>query len=137
MSTRAQSVKAVFDEAAEIASPADRAAFLDRACAGDLELRQAVEDLLRAYSQAGSFLERRASDPPETGEQESGPVPGATTAFAGADAAPSMAIGPYKLLQEIGQGGMGAVFMAEQEHPIRRRVALKIIKPGMDTEEGT
>ena len=133
MSTRDQRVKAVFDEAAEIGSPADRQAFLDRACAGDSELRHQVEGLLRAYSQAGSFLERRASEPPDTGEQGSQPAPSATADLASTEAAPGSAIGPYKLLQEIGQGGMGAVFMAEQEHPIRRRVALKIIKPGMDT----
>src|SRR6266851_8643062 len=100
----------------------ERAAYLDRACAGDQKLRQRVEGLLLTHDQAGGFLER----PPA--EMASGSRLGAS-----AGEKPGDRIGRYKLLQQIGEGGCGVVYMAEQEAPVRRRVALKIIKPGMDT----
>ena len=160
MSDEEQRLKSIFDQAAEIASAPDRASFLDRACGGDIELRREVEALLEAFDKAGSFLE--ASPAIEmlsatAGVELVGPEAetGRTAASGGAtvDASPSdetgslrplrpllegpgTLIGPYKLLQQIGEGGMGVVFMAEQTQPVRRKVALKVIKPGMDTAPG-
>jgi serine/threonine protein kinase/Tfp pilus assembly protein PilF len=112
---------AVFTEALQL--PADkRAAYLDLACRGDLELRQQVEALLAGHKEAGDFLEHS----PREAVIESRSL--ASTSEKAGDR-----IGRYKLLQQIGEGGCGIVFMAEQEEPVRRRVALKIIKPGMDT----
>ncbi len=116
------SVKEIFDHAHEVRSAAERRAYLDQACAGQPGLRQKVDDLLRAYDEAGSFLE---SPPESPGTVDLPPI----------TEGPGSRIGPYKLLQQIGEGGMGVVYMAEQEQPVRRRVALKIIKPGMDTAQ--
>jgi len=106
----------------------ERAAFLDRECAGDAQLHQRVEALLLADAQAGEFLE--------------GPAPGVsaetvvvTTGVLPAAEKTGERIGRYKLLDKIGEGGFGDVWMAEQEEPVRRRVAFKIIKAGMDTRE--
>jgi WD40 repeat protein/serine/threonine protein kinase len=116
------SPETVFAQAIEIASDGDRAAFLDRACGGDEALRREVERLVRNHFRAGSFLEGFADGAPTGDESPGGERPGTL-------------IGPYKLLQQIGEGGMGAVFMAEQVRPVQRRVALKIIKPGMDSRQ--
>jgi WD40 repeat protein/serine/threonine protein kinase/tetratricopeptide (TPR) repeat protein len=105
---------------------AERAAFLDEACAGDVLLRQRVESLLVEHQQLGSFM-----DVPSQAVARTVDMPGAPLA---AERAGTI-IGPYKLLQKIGEGGMGVVYMAEQAVPVRRKVALKIIKPGMDTHE--
>src|SRR5688572_5675798 len=113
--------EAIFAEALDQSSPSERAAFLDRACGDRADVRARVEALLAAHDRAGPFLHS--------------PPPGVT---AGPDPLPERAgttIGPYKLLEQIGEGGMGVVFMAEQTHPVRRRVALKIIKPGTDTRQ--
>jgi serine/threonine protein kinase len=120
--------ESIFAEAAAIGDPAARAAYLDRICAGRPELRRQVEELLRAHDTAGGFLENPPQDPYATGAY-SGQVPPPLTE------GPGTRVGPYKLLQQIGEGGMGAVYMAEQEQPVRRRVALKIIKPGMDSAQ--
>src|SRR6266704_785409 len=100
----------------------ERATFLDRACAGDEILRAKVEVLLKVQRRTGAFLEQ----PPDGLA-----VKGLPRMSVGEK--PGDRIGRYKLLQQIGEGGCGIVFMAEQEEPVRRRVALKIIKPGMDT----
>jgi WD40 repeat protein/serine/threonine protein kinase len=113
----------VFDEAAEIASPDERRAYLDRICADAPDLRQKVEALLAAYQQAGSFLEAPAAAPDETVTQ-------APTAEQ-----PGTAIGPYKLIEPIGEGGMGTVWMAQQTEPVKRLVAVKLIKAGMDSAQ--
>src|SRR6185436_3471104 len=110
----------VFAEALQL-SAGERSDYLQRACGADKELRQRVERLLKAHDQAGDFLEQPA---PEA-------VPEVRTAVG---EKPGDRIGRYKLLQQIGEGGCGVVYMAEQEEPVRRRVALKIIKPGMDTK---
>jgi WD40 repeat protein/serine/threonine protein kinase len=123
MGTKLPSVETVFGEAMEIATPAERSAYLDRACGGDATLRRQVESLLDATDRAGDFLESPAGMPTLTHATPS-PVEG-----------PGAVIGPYKLLEQIGEGGMGVVYMAEQTHPIRRRVALKVIKPGMDSRQ--
>jgi serine/threonine protein kinase len=113
---------------------AERAAFLDQACAGDAALRDRIEALLRSHEQAASFLEKPAT--PEAGATSDIPAGRWIDREALTPApieGPGTLIGPYKLLQKLGEGGMGAVFMAEQEHPVKRRVALKIIKAGMDS----
>jgi serine/threonine protein kinase/tetratricopeptide (TPR) repeat protein len=102
--------------AAAIADPAERQAYLDARCGGDDDLRREVEDLLRHYQRLGSFLD----SPPALA-----PPPHAE--------APGSRIGPYKLLEPIGEGGMGTVWMAEQQEPVRRLVALKVIKAGLDS----
>jgi len=115
--------KALFEAAVEIESPAERKAYLDRACGGNQELRAAVESLLQAHDQAGDFLET-----PAFGQ---GVSPDATLPTEG----PGTIIGRYKLLEQIGEGGFAVVYMAEQAEPVRRKVALKIIKLGMDTKQ--
>src|ERR1043166_9294934 len=112
---------AVFTEALRL--PADeRDRYLSEACKEDADLRLRVEALLQAYEQAGDFLGRPAGERP----------PKAAQVLAAGERQGDR-IGHYKLLQQIGEGGCGVVYMAEQEEPVRRRVALKIIKPGMDT----
>src|SRR6476620_1901666 len=113
--------ESIFAAAIECKSIVERAAFLDGACDGDQRLRSRVEGLLCSHAEAGTFLNEPAA-PAATLYQ---PI----TEKAGAQ------IGPYKLLQQIGEGGMGVVFMAEQSQPLQRTVALKIIKPGMDTRQ--
>src|SRR5882672_4759026 len=112
----------VFTEALQL-PPSQRARYLDRACGADSELRQKVEALLEGHDHVGDFLEHS----PQTTS-----LPSRSGVTAGEK--PGDRIGHYKLLQQIGEGGWGVVFMAEQEEPVRRRVALKIIKPGMDTK---
>jgi len=113
---------AVFTEALRL-PPEDRDRYLSEACKGDGEFRRRVEALLQAHEQAGDFLGRSAAGRPTRAAQafQAGEKPGDR-------------IGHYKLLQQIGEGGCGVVYMAEQVEPVRRRVALKIIKPGMDTK---
>jgi serine/threonine protein kinase/tetratricopeptide (TPR) repeat protein len=122
MGDRSNPAKSIFLEAIEKHVPERWPAFLAQACAGDLLLCAEVEKLLRAHAEIGSFHE--GTDATLLGTVEH-PV----------TEAPGTVIGPYKLLQQIGEGGMGVVFLAEQEKPVRRRVALKIIKPGMDTAQ--
>jgi serine/threonine protein kinase len=102
---------------------AERAAYLEGACGGDHALRERIEALLAAHEAPGDILDAPpAALPP-------------TTTHRPLTEGPGTIIGPYKLLQQIGEGGMGVVYMAEQQEPIRRRVALKIIKPGMDSHQ--
>src|SRR5215471_16119731 len=116
---------AVFGSARRLAGT-DRAAYLDEACAGDAALRQRVEELLRASADAEEFLNDLA---PGAQRHDGAPTPNAAPGEKAGDR-----IGHYKLLQQIGEGGCGLVYMAEQEEPVRRRVALKVIKLGMDTK---
>jgi serine/threonine protein kinase len=104
-------------------SPERRAAYLDQACGTDHALRREVESLLRAHEDPDSFLQSHPAQPPATIDNE--PIA----------EQPGTRIGPYKLLQQIGEGGMGVVYMAEQQEPVRRKVALKIIKPGLDSRQ--
>ncbi len=112
--------EAIFHQALALSLPEERAAYLEQACAGDPALRESIESLLKANEGASSFLFGPApalrAHNRQPGREGSGTV-----------------IGPYKLLEKIGEGGMGVVYMAEQTVPVRRKVALKIIKPGMDT----
>ena len=111
----------IFAEAVKRSGEEERRAYLEAACAGNTGLRQAVESLLAAHQQAGDFLkpEARAN----------------STTLVIITEKPGDRIGRYKLLQQIGEGGCGVVYMAEQEEPVRRRVALKVIKLGMDTRQ--
>jgi hypothetical protein len=138
--------RSIFMEALAKEAPAERFAYLREACGDDRALRQRVEALLASHELAGSFLgkavpERLADKLAAVGETrgERPPaeaVPGGDASAAG-PAAQTLGnrIGPYKLLQHIGEGGMGTVFLAEQSEPVRRLVALKIIKPGMDSRQ--
>ena len=117
-------VKEIFADALEKANAAERVAYLTQACGNDAQLRQHVEALLVAHEKAGGFLEEPAAALP--GKTIIVPTP--------LTEKPGDRIGHYKLLQQIGEGGCGVVYMAEQEQPIRRRVALKVIKLGMDTK---
>lgn len=127
MSANPEREKRVFDAAVQLSSPADRAALLERECAGDSDLRGAVEALLRSDADAtvrfletpaGSLLPRLSKNLAPTLEPEAGQM-----------------IGRYKLLEKVGEGGCGVVYVAEQKEPVRRRVALKVIKLGMDTKQ--
>jgi serine/threonine protein kinase/Tfp pilus assembly protein PilF len=116
-------VESIFFAALNKHSPEERAAYLEEACGPDPELRRCVERLLNAQPKVGSFLQV-----PVRGSAATVDEPPITER-------PGTRIGPYKLLQQIGEGGFGVVYMAEQEQPIRRKVALKIIKPGMDSAQ--
>jgi tetratricopeptide (TPR) repeat protein/serine/threonine protein kinase len=124
MGAQAGRAASIFDAAVELATAAERAAYLDAACGPDAELRAEVEGLLQHDSAAGSFLDLSAR-----------PNPQATVDEPAAAERPGMVIGPYKLLEQIGEGGFGVVFMAEQQEPVRRKVALKVLKPGMDSRQ--
>jgi tetratricopeptide (TPR) repeat protein/serine/threonine protein kinase len=120
-----KSIDLIFWEAVQLPDERARREYLDRACGGSAELRGRVEQLLAVHVQASDFLETPALGLPglvATLDEERAERPGTV-------------IGPYKLLEQIGEGGFGVVFMAEQQHPVRRKVALKVIKPGMDTRQ--
>jgi serine/threonine protein kinase/Flp pilus assembly protein TadD len=121
MSLNIARMEEIFGEAVAIPAAA-RTAYLDQACGGDVELRGRVEQLLAAHDATGNFLKL-----PEAN--------GTTGPYVPLAEGPKSKIGRYKLLEQIGEGGFGVVFMAEQEEPVRRMVALKIIKLGMDTHQ--
>src|SRR5262245_22924213 len=116
------SERELFIAALKITEPAERAAWLDRECAGDAVLRQRIDVLLRAFDSAGSILENPAV------------ALGCTIGEQIIEAAGTV-IGPYKLIERIGEGGMGTVWMAQQAEPIKRLVAVKLIKAGMDSRQ--
>ncbi len=118
--------QSVFAEALLRPAPEARAAYLDGACGKDTPLRRRVEALLRSAENAGDFLEHPPTDLSISDAS--------TMVLTGFNEKPGDRIGRYKLLQQIGEGGCGVVYMAEQEEPVRRRVALKVIKMGMDTK---
>jgi serine/threonine protein kinase/tetratricopeptide (TPR) repeat protein len=113
---------AIFNVARLIPFPEVRRSYLDQSCAGDEGIRERVEILLRAYDLDPDFLEAPATGLKAGRDSNIGEGPGTR-------------IGPYKLLEPIGEGGFGVVFMAQQDQPVRRMVALKIVKPGMDTKQ--
>src|SRR5215212_836470 len=114
--------RCLFLAALEIDDPAARAAYLDGACAGDTAVRAQVEQLLLAHDETGRFMERPAPAMVAAGDELVCGTGGTV-------------IGPYRLMEQIGEGGMGLVFVAEQHEPLRRKVAVKVIKPGLDTRQ--
>ena len=126
MSADPNPAKAIFLEAVERHGPEQWPAFLDRACAGRPDLRGRVEALLEAHRAVATVAHRESPD-------RTDPGPAATADEPAVGERPGSVIGPYKLLEQIGEGGFGVVFMAEQAQPVRRKVALKVLKPGMDT----
>jgi hypothetical protein len=126
MSANRDREEEIFDTARELAAD-ERAAYLAEKCGQDADLRQRIEEMLAADAAAGEFFKTHDAPSP-------------TVILADASLAPSIEkagdrIGRYKLLQQIGEGGMGLVYMAEQDQPVRRSVALKVIKLGMDTRQ--
>ena len=114
MNEKENSLRTIFIEAVERTDGTERAAYLQRACADDASLRQRLEQLLTAHDEAGGLASAEAVILPVTEK-------------------PGDRIDRYKLREQIGEGGCGVVYVAEQEEPVRRRVALKVIKLGMDT----
>src|SRR5262245_37034355 len=130
MTAPSRSLKELFLAALEVA-PQDRAAWLERECAADAGLREHLRLMLAAHDVPQSLLDRpagpRAASLPREGV---GP-----TVDQSLTEGPGTVIGPYKLLEPIGEGGMGAVWMAQQTEPVKRLVALKLIKAGMDSKQ--
>src|SRR5690242_15152447 len=112
MSETNPNTESIFWKALAIPSAEDRSQYLDKACGGDAPMRAQIEDMLAAYPKVERFLEAPAAASVQTVDNPAPPVEGAGSH-----------IGPYKLLQQIGEGGMGVVYMAEQEQPVRRKVA--------------
>ena len=130
---RPRLLRALFDTALELEDPELREAFLLQACGDDEHLLTTLRDLLRAHGEAETFFPRDALPPPPP------PTPPRAAEPPPSGASPSSEtlegnIGPYHLLRRLGEGGCGVVYLAEQHEPVRRQVALKVIRPGMDTE---
>jgi serine/threonine protein kinase len=123
MSTDFDKLREVFQVAVEQHAASQWDAYLDQACAGDMELRHKVALLLKAHAEGGSLVDQATPDMERTRLYQ--PIA----------EGPGTVIGPYKLMEQIGEGGMGLVFVAEQQQPVRRKVALKVIKPGMDSRQ--
>jgi serine/threonine protein kinase len=125
----------IFWEALHLPAGRPREAYLAKACGQDQALRERVEQLLQAQPKAAQFLEQPFAGP-------SADLPSPSWASGNAAATldypaehPGVQIGPYKLLEQLGEGGMGSVWLAEQTSPVHRKVALKVIKPGMDSRQ--
>src|SRR5262245_2847345 len=131
MSVPPRSLKELFLTVLEVA-PEDRAAWLERECAADASLREHLREMLAAHDAPQSLLDQPvaplAASSPRNGASATVDEPPVRDQ-------PGAVIGPYKLLQEIGEGGMGTVYMAEQTAPVKRVVALKVIKAGMDSRQ--
>ena len=122
--------EAIYHVARRIGVSEVREAYLHQVCGDDAALRDRIDALLHVCEQEASFLESSPYD--ATVDVLAG---NATVDEPTGSERPGSVIGPYKLLEQIGEGGMGTVFMAEQGKPVRRKVALKITKPGMDTKQ--
>jgi WD40 repeat protein/serine/threonine protein kinase len=150
VATKTPSLDSIFCSAIEIASKEERTAYLARVCGDDADLRQHVDKLVAAHFRAGNFLEKPATGLPSPSGGEGSaaklPSPPWGRGVGGEGVVPTVdeppinevagtRIGPYKLLEQIGEGGMGTVWMADQQEPVRRIVALKVIKAGMDSAQ--
>ncbi|UCE46966.1 MAG: protein kinase, partial [Phycisphaerales bacterium] len=123
MSTEHKDEEAIFYAALKMKSQAERNAYIKAACGNNIDLMNRIEALLKAHDAEDSFLDVPAVDPNATLE-ESPSIEG-----------PGTRIGRYEVLELIGEGGMGLVYLAQQKKPVRRHLALKIIKPGMDSKQ--
>ena len=121
MTAKQKNEKSIFKAAMELKTPPERIAYVEKVCASDPALKERISALLKAREQKGDFLEALLDEPLVSVNEQ--PL----------EEKPGTVIGRYKLLEQIGEGGMAVVYMAEQAEPIRRKVALKIIKLGMDT----
>src|SRR5262245_13365385 len=121
MAEQQRTEKSIFLAAVEIDSDPERAAYVKQACAGNPRLHAGVDALLRAHAKPQPMLDAPPTPEPTSDEQIT--------------EMPGTVIGPYKLLEQIGEGGFGVGYMAEQLQPVRRKVALKVLKPGMDTRQ--
>ena len=117
--------RSIFMEALDLSDLQEQEAYVRRACGDDHQLRGQVEALLRSHRLTGHFVLDRDPDINAA----------ATVDMPSIVERPGATIGPYRLMEQIGEGGFGLVFVAEQQYPVRRKVALKVIKPGMDTRE--
>jgi serine/threonine protein kinase len=129
MQSNTDKARALFLHAVGKLPPHAWAAYVAEECGPDTELQRQVMHFLNVHQQAGSFLEQPAVAALQPTAAH--PAPDAPPPAEG----PGTMIGPYKLLQEIGEGGMGTVYMAQQTEPVKRQVALKVIKPGMDSRQ--
>ncbi|MCP3903403.1 MAG: serine/threonine protein kinase [Planctomycetes bacterium] len=129
-SERFQQIEDLFHRA-KVLEPSDRAVFLDGACGDDLDLRSEIESLLAHTDRGTADVSLSAPESASASQRDlatlvdRGPI----------SEGPGVHIGAYKILQQIGEGGFGVVYMAEQEKPVRRKVAVKVIKLGMDTKQ--
>src|SRR6478752_481943 len=123
MTEHARDAEAIFLAALDKTTPQGRVAYVEATCVGDPELLRRVRELLSCHEGSQGLLDA----PP--------PGLGCTLDMPASSEQPGTVVGPYKLLQQIGEGGMGTVYMAEQTHPVQRKVALKVIKPGMDSRQ--
>jgi len=129
MAAVSPSLDTIVCAAVEITSAEERAAYIARECGDDDALRAQVQKLVEAHFRAGSFLEEPAHDPRATGADEA-----AAPEASGTEQPGLVLAGRYKLLEQIGEGGMGTVWMAQQTEPVKRLVAVKLIKTGMDSK---
>jgi serine/threonine protein kinase/formylglycine-generating enzyme required for sulfatase activity len=128
MQSEKQAIEWILSAAVEMKSEAERRKFVEDACAGDVQLKERLDELIENHFHAGTFLDA----PPALLQVHEG-IPGTVNILK--SEAPGTVIGRYMLLEQIGEGGFGVVFMAEQQVPIRRQVAVKVLKPGMDTQQ--